>query len=1066
MVTQRRVGPLLLVLGAMLALLLARAFQVQVLEHGIWAGEAAAMLQSSEVLPYHRGRILDRSGLELARDEERLELRLCYRDFRRGSAIAQVAHARSSLEMRAVPLPEAEQQLEAWAQELVHFRPSDLYAFAGGAALRAGEVPELARDEAKVALRERRADDLRYYAAELLELEPRLRRCFKPEAESPEAGRSLLDLAARARGLSSAALEQDLARRLGESRTRLSHLAALIERDGQPLAAPGSSPLARLLGLLEGERRDIEEDTADRLFREAAGFDPGRVRTRLLEQRFDTSWIARALRWDDARRHEWIASRRTQWEDSVAEVLLPRMLLRAQEEPIRARRPDRLLSELALLWAPGDEDLRASDGQPRSWREFDEPAVLCELGSLYERSTGARAPAEPRAVLPFQGGGLDQLARVEQDHWRIVGALADLARGAAVEPRVRTRAAGWQPPAGPLDAALRWRRIAAEHKRLDTDAGLTELSWLFFALESRFQDELERQLDLVYEHCGANSPLPFDEARLGRAAEAERSLLRDRSTRPVVVCRQPSWEQIALVTRGAADYDGFRASPTSLRLHPEHDGQGLELAAGLVGSVRRPSLADLLAQSRERVRLSELRNQLARSAEQELELRDLAARLYRNDEWTGGTGVEGWLDRELRGRNGYQESFSMAGEVQAAGSELTRAPIDGADVVLTLDAGLQRAAQDVLAHPVMPNGDESDQLWCQYPVGAIVLLTPEGDTLVAASAPGKNGLAPTPGRDDEHSYLRERTLQRPTANPPGSCFKPFVAAYALERLKLERSQVFGCLELKGGGKGYATMHCHGHGMIGLREALVESCNAYFGQLAEACYKPEDFVAMAHVFGFGEPTGLSALNTSRRALLREDFLIPEEERLRGRAQGPRHADAFRLRAVSDGGDADAGRARDRGTRERHAARSAPGAVDRRGRAAAALAVAGDLREQSALRARGARGRRARTRRYGAHQRAVRGAAGLQLRLQDGQRRRAQVRGHARADARRPRRHAGRQVRKHTWIAGWFPAEKPRGILVVYLHDVSETATRSSVYIAAQFLQQEAVRRFACGEEPKR
>jgi cell division protein FtsI/penicillin-binding protein 2 len=58
------------------------------------------------------------------------------------------------------------------------------------------------------------------------------------------------------------------------------------------------------------------------------------------------------------------------------------------------------------------------------------------------------------------------------------------------------------------------------------------------------------------------------------------------------------------------------------------------------------------------------------------------------------------------------------------------------------------------------------------------------------------------------------------------------------------------------------------------------------------------------------------------------------------------------------------------------------------------------------------------------------------------------------------------RKHTWIAGWFPAEKPRAILVVYLHDVSETATRSSVYIAEQFLQMDAVRRFAGGEEPKR
>jgi cell division protein FtsI/penicillin-binding protein 2 len=60
----------------------------------------------------------------------------------------------------------------------------------------------------------------------------------------------------------------------------------------------------------------------------------------------------------------------------------------------------------------------------------------------------------------------------------------------------------------------------------------------------------------------------------------------------------------------------------------------------------------------------------------------------------------------------------------------------------------------------------------------------------------------------------------------------------------------------------------------------------------------------------------------------------------------------------------------------------------------------------------------------------------------------------------------KVRKHTWIAGWFPAREPRAILVVYLHDVSETASRSSVWIAAQFLAQEAVRRLARGEEGTR
>jgi cell division protein FtsI/penicillin-binding protein 2 len=56
---------------------------------------------------------------------------------------------------------------------------------------------------------------------------------------------------------------------------------------------------------------------------------------------------------------------------------------------------------------------------------------------------------------------------------------------------------------------------------------------------------------------------------------------------------------------------------------------------------------------------------------------------------------------------------------------------------------------------------------------------------------------------------------------------------------------------------------------------------------------------------------------------------------------------------------------------------------------------------------------------------------------------------------PRGIPGR-MRKHTWIAGWFPAEDPQAVLVVYLHDVSETSSHTAVWIARQLLRSEAVR----------
>jgi cell division protein FtsI/penicillin-binding protein 2 len=54
---------------------------------------------------------------------------------------------------------------------------------------------------------------------------------------------------------------------------------------------------------------------------------------------------------------------------------------------------------------------------------------------------------------------------------------------------------------------------------------------------------------------------------------------------------------------------------------------------------------------------------------------------------------------------------------------------------------------------------------------------------------------------------------------------------------------------------------------------------------------------------------------------------------------------------------------------------------------------------------------------------------------------------------------KKLRKHTWVAGWFPVEAPRAVLVVYLHDVSETSSHTAVFVAAQFLEQAAVKKFA-------
>ena len=91
MVAQRRFGPLVWLVFAAIALVAARLFQVQVLEHEIWAREASSLVRTSRIVASHRGRFLDRNGRELVRDEDCYEIEFKYREFRRGHPIGHAA---------------------------------------------------------------------------------------------------------------------------------------------------------------------------------------------------------------------------------------------------------------------------------------------------------------------------------------------------------------------------------------------------------------------------------------------------------------------------------------------------------------------------------------------------------------------------------------------------------------------------------------------------------------------------------------------------------------------------------------------------------------------------------------------------------------------------------------------------------------------------------------------------------------------------------------------------------------------------------------------------------------
>jgi len=166
----------------------------------------------------------------------------------------------------------------------------------------------------------------------------------------------------------------------------------------------------------------------------------------------------------------------------------------------------------------------------------------------------------------------------------------------------------------------------------------------------------------------------------------------------------------------------------------------------------------------------------------------------------------------------------------------------GHDVVLTLDAGIQRLAEEALSGEV----------------GAVVVLNPRnGDVLAMASAPSFD---PNTFYED-YTHLvkdsRKPLLNRAISGwyPPGSTFKPCVAVAALENRRATAHQPLECPGyFEVGGVRFRCWRKNGHGRLGMRKALEQSCNAYFCQLGlQAGY--ECIYHMAAALGFGRETGI-------------------------------------------------------------------------------------------------------------------------------------------------------------------------------------------------------------------
>lgn len=221
---------------------------------------------------------------------------------------------------------------------------------------------------------------------------------------------------------------------------------------------------------------------------------------------------------------------------------------------------------------------------------------------------------------------------------------------------------------------------------------------------------------------------------------------------------------------------------------------------------------------------------------------------YAGTNYIGKSGIERFYEQTLHGQVGYQHV-----ETNARGRVLRvlerENPVPGEDLQLHLDMRLQRLAFELL------DGRR----------GAIIAVEPDtGGILALASVPGFDANKFVTGISVADYQELSTSPDKPLFNralrgqyPPGSTMKPMLAIAALDSGATTREKTIwdpGFYQINGSGRRYRDWKRTGHGWVDLNDAIAESCDIYFYDVAVemGVDTMESYLAR---FGFGEDATL-------------------------------------------------------------------------------------------------------------------------------------------------------------------------------------------------------------------
>jgi penicillin-binding protein 2 len=248
---------------------------------------------------------------------------------------------------------------------------------------------------------------------------------------------------------------------------------------------------------------------------------------------------------------------------------------------------------------------------------------------------------------------------------------------------------------------------------------------------------------------------------------------------------------------------------------------------------------------------------------------------YRAGDRIGQGGVEATYDKYLRGKPGMSEMrVDSLGRPQSDVTT-TAAPAAGDSIRLTIDIGVQRAAEQALAYGIRLA--HAHGKWAANG-GAIIALDPRDGAVLAMASnptfkpslyvgrPSAKDLAPLmdPKVAAAENYP---ALNRVLAGqyPPGSTFKPVTALAAMQEHLLSPFQTLACTGVYYAPEDlshqpFRNWDPYVNTQMTLPTALAASCDTYFYQVGNLFFNlPSDrghpLQAWASRFGFGGTTGI-------------------------------------------------------------------------------------------------------------------------------------------------------------------------------------------------------------------